>query len=155
LLATDNRIVSMSELYRVWAAPPFGLRRGVLPILALTFALALRSTVAVYVRDVFRPELDGYVADLLLQDEGLIGLRRVDLKGENDAILTQVADAIDNLSGEATQREPLAVARALVRFAVGLPAWVQKTGALSDAAKEVRRVFLNAKDPHRALFVDL
>jgi hypothetical protein len=155
LLAATGGIVPMSELYDVWAAPPFGVRRGVLPILALAFALAQRSTVAVYDQDVFRPELDSYVADLLLQDEGLVGQRRVDLKGENHSILAQVGDAIDGLMGETTAREPLAVARALVRFAVQLPAWAQKTGTLSGAAKEVRRVVLNAKDPHRALFVDL
>jgi hypothetical protein len=112
VLAAGDGIVPMSELYKAWAAPPFGVRKGVLPILALAFALAQRSTVAVYAQDVFRPELDDYVADLLLQDEGLIGLRRVDLKGENHTILAQVAHAIDNLSGETTAREPLAVARA-------------------------------------------
>jgi hypothetical protein len=66
-----------------------------------------------------------------------------------------VADAIDTLTGDATAREPLAVARALVRFAVHLPPWTQKTTALSQRAKEVRWILLNAKDPHRALFVDL
>jgi hypothetical protein len=90
LLAASGGIVPASDLYQVWAAPPFGVRRGVLPILALAFALAQRSTVAVYAQDVFRPELDSYVADLLLQDEGLVGLRRVDLKGENHSILAQV-----------------------------------------------------------------
>ena len=155
LLTESGGIVLISELYRAWAAPPFGVRRGVLPILALSFALAQRATVAVYAQDVFRPDLDSYVADLLLQDEGLVGLRRVDLKGENQSILEGVADAIDNFTGETTAREPLAVARSLVRFAVRLPPWSQKTGTLSEAAKEVRRVLLNAKDPHRALFVDL
>jgi hypothetical protein len=155
LLATNCDIVPMSDLYQVWAAPPFGVRRGVLPILALAFTLAQRSTVAVYAQGVFRPELDSYVADLLLQDERLLGLRRVDLKGENQSILLQVASAIDALIGETTAREPLAVARALVRFAIGLPVWAQKTVTLSEPAKEVRRVLLSASDPHRALFVDL
>jgi hypothetical protein len=155
LLAASNGIVPMSDLYKAWAAPPFGVRRGVLPILALAFSLAQRSTIAVYAHDIFRPELDSYVADLLLQDERLVGLRRVNLKGENQSILEGVADAIDGLTGETTAREPLAVARSLVRFAVHLPPWSQKTAKLGEAAKEVRRVLLNAKDPYRALFVDL
>jgi hypothetical protein len=155
LLSARGGILPMPDLYQVWTAPPFGVRRGVLPILALAFVLAQRSTVAVYAQDVFRPELDSYIADLLLQDERLIGLRRVDLKGQNESILAQVAEAIDGLIGETTAREPLGVARALVRFAMRLPVWAQKTVTMSESAKEVRRVLLNASDPHRALFVDL
>lgn len=153
LVRTD--LLSMEELYRVWSAPPFGVRRGVLPILALAFALAHQSAVAVYAHDTFRPELDTYVADLLLQDESLLALRRVNLEGGKQAIVEGMAHAIDSLAGTLTAREPLAVARALVRFAFELPPWSQRTSNLSEAAKQVRRVLLNAKDPHRALFIDL
>jgi hypothetical protein len=58
LLGSANGTVSISELYEVWASPPLGVLRGVLTILAPAFALAQRSTLAVYAQSVFRPELD-------------------------------------------------------------------------------------------------
>jgi hypothetical protein len=154
LLDSDDSL-PMSKLYRVWSSPPFGVRRGLLPVLALAFALSRQSTVAVYAQDVFRPELDAYTTDLLLQDEQLLALRKVDLKTGKQLILDGVAAAIDRLAETVTPREPLAVARALVRFVLELPPWSQRTAGLSDCAREVRRVLLNASDPHRALFIDL
>jgi hypothetical protein len=76
-LLDGNDLLPMSEIYHVWSSPPFGVRRGLLPILTLAFALSHQSTAAAYAQGVFRPELDAYVADLLLQDEHLVALRKV------------------------------------------------------------------------------
>ena len=75
--------VPLSELYSAWTVPPYGIRRGLLPILAMTFILARRTTVALYVDGTFQTEINDVVADRLLQNEKLISLRYVVPKADN------------------------------------------------------------------------
>jgi hypothetical protein len=155
LLETADEPVPLSALYAAWTAAPFGIRRGLLPILAMTFILAHESSVAVYAEETFQPDVNDFVADRLLQDERLISLRFVDRRAENERLMKDLAQAVGGITGKKPAVEPLAVARALVEFAFRLPSWTRRTSSLSKAAQGVRRILLNASDPHRALFVDL
>ncbi|MCH8858360.1 MAG: ATP-binding protein, partial [Proteobacteria bacterium] len=153
ILGKGDGIVPLSALYEAWTQPPFGVRRGLLPILALAFIQANRRTLAVYAEDVFRPQVDRYVVDLLFQSEKHIGLRRVALKAQNEAILRDAAKALAAVTAQKPAAEPLAVARGLVHLVFNLPPWTRRTSSLSEPALALRRVLLSADDPHRALFV--
>lgn len=155
LFTNNTAPVSLDELYRVWEAPPFGIRRGVMPVLALAFILANRDYLAIYGEGRFQAEVDDYLVDVLLQDEKLIALRRVDVDRFRGEILRGVVKAVAAATGEPCSSEPLAVARRLVRFVTDLPPWTQKTQSLPPKTAAVRQVLLHADDPHKALFVDL
>ena len=155
LLETAEQPVSLSTLYAAWMAPPFGVRRGLLPILAMAFILAHQSSVAVYAEGVFQPNVNDFVADRLLQDEGLISLRFVVPQAHDAQLMNELARTIGGITGITPSKEPLAVARCLVEFVFRLPAWTRRTSSLPEAAKGVRRVLLNASDPHQTLFSDL
>lgn len=155
MLETAGEPVPLSALYAMWTAPPFGIRRGLLPILAMAFILAHESSVAVHAEGAFQPNINDFVADRLLQDERLISLRFVDRRVENERLMKELARAVGEISGANVEVEPLAVARALVGFAFRLPGWTRRTSSVSKAARGVRRILLNASDPHRALFIDL
>jgi hypothetical protein len=147
--------ISLSTLYQLWEAPPFGIRRGLMPILALAFIMANRHRFALYGEGRFQAEIDDYLVDILLQDENLVALRRVDIDSFQGAVLTGLASAIKSATGQPCQVDPLEIARRLVRFARDLPPWTQKSLSLSPATMEVRRILLRADDPHKALFVDI
>ena len=155
VLDESGEIVSLSALYEAWTQPPFGIRRGMLPILALAFILAGRRAVAIYAEEMFRPEIDRYVIDLLLQSEAHIALRRVALKTQNEVILRDTALALTAVTGQEFAKEPLAVARGLVHLVFTQSLWTRGTSDLSEATIALRRILLTADDPHRALFVDL
>ena len=155
LFASDHSPVPLGRLYRLWAAPPFGIRRGLMPILALAFIMANLHRFALYGEGKFQADIDDYLVDILLQDEDLVALRRVDVDAFRGAILDGVARAVINATGQACPPNPLEVARSLVRFARDLPPWTQKTLKLSPATAEMRHVLLRADDPHQALFVDI
>lgn len=155
LFRSENTSVPLGRLYQLWGAPPYGIRRGVMPILALAFVMANRRRLALYGEGKFQGEIDDYLVDKLLQDENLVALRRVDVDGFSGAILDGVASAVETATGQACPADPLEVARRLVRFARDLPPWAQKTLSLSSPTAEVRHVLLRSDDPHKALFVDL
>ena len=126
-----------------------------MPLLALAFVMANRHRLALYGEGKFQAEIDDYLVDILLQDEDLVALRRVDVDAFRGAVLDGVARAVKKATGQACPPDPLEVARRLVRFARDLPPWSQKTLSLSASTTEVRHVLLRADDPHKALFVDI
>jgi hypothetical protein len=79
LFAEEEAPVPLGRLYALWAGPPFGIRRGVMPILALAFVMANRDRFALYGEGKFQAEIDDYLVDVLLQDKDLVALRRVDV----------------------------------------------------------------------------
>jgi len=155
LFAREQGPVPLGHLYRLWAAPPFGIRRGLMPLLALAFVMANRHRLALYGEGKFQADIDDYLVDILLQDENLVALRRVDVDSFRGAVLEGVAHAVKQATGQACPPDPLEVARRLVHFAHDLPPWSQKTLSLSGPTTEVRHVLLRADDPHKALFVDI
>lgn len=155
LLQSTDDLVNLSSLYKLWSAPPFGVRRGILPILSMAFILAHESSMAVYVDDVFLPDLNDYLIDRLLQDASKVSLRYVDQRVDNEQILKELAEVAAEVLGKTPATEPLLVARALVEFVCRLPKWTHRSSTLSKEAQGVRRILLNASDPYKTLFVDL
>jgi hypothetical protein len=155
LFSDETDALTLSSLYAIWQAPPFGLRRGVIPILACAFIMANRHRYAIYAEGRFQADISDYFVDILYQDEGLIALRRVDIGAYRGAVLEGVATAIETATGQACPTEALELARRLVKLVRDLPPWTRRTLALSPETIEVRRVLTHADDPHRALFVDL
>ena len=155
LLYKPNAVTSLAELYEMWAMPPFGIKKGLLPIFALAFFLANRHKLALYVEGTFIPELTDAYLDEWLQDPRRIAWRFVQIDGQEKALLAELSKALKNQSGLAVATDPLDSARALVGIVFGLPLWVRRTETLSNQAKSIRRLLLNASDPHKVLFQDL
>ncbi|EFL89438.1 hypothetical protein [Ahrensia sp. R2A130] len=148
LLASGERI-RVADLYDEWRRPPFGVRNGLMPILLVAYLRTRQVKTAVYVENMFQPSLDDLVIDRLLQDPSDIALRRV-LTTKNDrTAMKMYAAKAHELTGWSPPAEPLPVAQALVEFAFKLPGWARHAhGALSSAAKSIRRGLLHADDPH-------
>ncbi|EIQ57675.1 putative ATP-binding domain protein [Escherichia coli EPECa12] len=41
-------MISVSDIHTLWAKPPFGLKKGVIPIIFMAFLLASKSNIAIY-----------------------------------------------------------------------------------------------------------
>lgn len=151
----ENQIVPVFKIYEHWTSPPFGIRRGVLPILAMALVMTNRTSVAVYNEGLFQTEINELVVDFLLQKNSTIELRWVDLGERNEKLLESLWHVANQVSDNPVPQKPLEIARALVRFTLKLPTWTKRTSSISDEARKVRGVLLSASDPIQALFVDL
>lgn len=154
ILATGQKI-TLSDLYRMWAQPPFGIKAGVAPVLALAYYLTNQSCLAVYHGGMFTPDIGAFQIDEWLQDTGKIEWRYV----EQNVSRQHIVGALSRQLSKRLQREIpadlLEVSRALVSIAFGLPGWSKRTASLSEQARMVRHILLKASDPHQVLFVDL
>lgn len=144
-----------SEIYELWSKPPYGLRQGVMPILALAFFLANRSTLALYLNGVFTSELTEVVIDEWLLDPSGVSFNYVSASSDKTAYLKAIAACVPANATRNRVDDPLEVARSLVALVVSLPNWTKRTTTISKDAQSIRAMLLKASDPIKVLFSDL
>lgn len=147
--------VSLAEIYARWKAPPYGIKEGVMPILALSYFLANRSRIALYVEGMFVPNLTDAGVDEWLQDPSRITWKVVQIDAAAKRFLTKLAERLEEAVKRKVAADPLDSARALVAIALGMPGWTRRTNRVSDRARTVRQTLLKASDPVKVLFSDL
>jgi hypothetical protein len=155
LLEEATDAVCLADIYSLWRREPFGLKHGVMPVIALGFLLANRSRVAVYIEGTFTAELTDANVDEWLQDPKRISWKWVRVDASAKRLLGQLADQLEVALGRPVAADPLDSARALVSQALALPAWTQRTARVSEEARAVRTLLLRASDPIKVIFSDL
>lgn len=153
LKAGDRR--KLTDLYEWWSMPPYGLRSGILPILAMAFFLAHRSALALYIDGVFTPELSEAAIDEWLLDPSRVALTYVSASSDQAAYIRAVAASLPANTMSTETSGALDVARSLVSLVLSLPNWTRRTTTVSLLAQSVRAMLLKANDPHKVLFADL
>ena len=152
-----NRAIPVSELFEEWRQPPFGVKDGVMPVLAVAFVLSQRNGIAVYRDGVFRGRFDDVDVDYLVKDPSCIQLRWMQLNEVARKLLSGMAEVVRSLDtdNELLDLDPLAVGRGLVAIYDRLPRWTARTMRLSSNAIQVRDLFKRARDPNQFLFDDI
>ena len=154
-LASAGDAVALPDLAELAASPPFGVKRGVMPILLLAFLLVHRSEIAMYVDGVFAPELSDADIDEWLQDPARVAWKWVRMDASTKQLLTKLADRLESAANRPVAADPLDSARALVSLALSLPMWTQHTTQVSKRARETLTLLLRASDPIKVIFADL
>ena len=152
-----NRAVPVSELFELWHKPPFGVKDGLMPILAVAFLLSQRDTLAIYRDGLFRAKFDDVDVDYLAKDAAFIQLRWMDLTDVARHLLSGMAQIVRDLdkTNELVHLEPIDVGRGLVAIYGQLPQWTTRTMQLSSNAVTIRDLFKRAHDPNQFLFDDI
>ena len=157
LKSNKHRTVSVAEIYDVWRSPPFGIKDGVLPVLAVAFIQSMRRQLAFYRQNIFQARVTDLDVDYLAKDSSDVQLRWMDLSDGSRSLLSDMAGIVRALDEEntLTDLEPIDVAKGLVAIHDHLPPWVGRTQGLSANAKRVRQLFKQARDPNRLIFDDI
>jgi hypothetical protein len=155
LLLHKGGTCRLSELFELWNAAPFGVKSGVLPLLALAYFMANQRSIALYHEGVFVPNLTEVHVDEWLQDAFRIEWRFFEIDAVQEEMLTGLGNSLSKFVGRKVLERPLDLARALVSLVLDLPEWTKRTAQISPEARQVRQALLRASDPHRVLFMDL
>ena len=155
LFSDANVRVGAHEIYALWSAPPFGMKRGIQPVLLTAFMLAHKANIAVYKDEMFVPRLTDFDIDECLQDPDRFSLRWVAIDEDKNLILKGISKLLAEIGENAEAADPLEAARGLVAMVFNLPEWARRTSRLGQTAKDMRDMLLKASDPHKVLFVDL
>ena len=152
--ATEAR--SIDSLYALLEAPPFGTKRGIIPVLIAAILVHHADDVSLYRDGTFLPTLGAEQFELLVKQPerfavkhfALTGLR-LELFRELEAILRRPDARVPTGLRNSTL---LSVVRPLVRFATALPAVTRKSNRLTTEALAVRDTLLSSVEPDTLLF---
>ena len=157
LESNSQRAVPLTEIYAIWKAPPFGIKEGLLPLLAVAFLLTEAARIALYRMEIFQPALSELDVELLSKNPADIRIRWVNLSDEAQRFLLALSAFLDGPEIQTANDAPapLEVARKLVAAFDRLPDWVGRTRKLSPPAQRIRRILKQARDPNQLLFNDI
>lgn len=155
IIQKNNGKVSATEIHNLWSKPPYGLKKGIMPIIFVAFLLAHKQNLALYKDNLFVPQITDVDIDEYLQNANRFSIRWVQIDNNKKKILSGVEQILASIGVKAKSVDPLEVARNLVAMVIKLPNWAQRTNLLSPSAKKVRNTLLKANDPHSLLFIDL
>jgi hypothetical protein len=141
----------LDHIYARWAAPPFGIKAGVMPTIALAYMLANVNSVAIYIDGIYQAQIDDVVVDKLLQKPSSFRLRKIDRSVRELAFLS----GLGNLLGVEDATVSLPIAAALFQRFEALPSFAKRTGRIDEQARKIRAVVIKADDPEKLLFDDL
>lgn len=155
LVTDSNRSITLEELYEIWTLPPYGLKEGILPVIAFAFILANKDKIAIYKDNMFSPEIGDVIVDEALQSPSRITLKYVQIDLHRKSILEGISRQLKEKLNINSSIDPLNAARTLVGVMFKQPTWTQRTMHITSRSRQVRDVLLRASDPHKVLFVDL
>lgn len=157
LKSRKKTAISLADIYARWRKPPFGVKEGLMPVIALSLYLAQRDNIAVYRQGVFQPAMTDLDVDMLTSDAAQIQFRWIDLNEDAQQLLKGIAAFAVSVDpeGPAKSGNPLDVARSLIAAFDRLPAWTKRTKSITPAAQKLGGLLRYANDPNRLLFEDV
>lgn len=154
---------SLDELISKLEAPPYGLRRGPIPVLIAVLLRIRGARLALYEDGLFVPRVEIETLERLVRRPETFSIRTYQLnRCERQVIqaLTAQEAAADSRTGFRTDgsdrtADLLPIVRNLVRIAARLPPYARRTRRLSGNARAVRQRLLDARDPRLLLLEEL
>ncbi|MDC3295159.1 hypothetical protein OAU79_00600, partial [bacterium] len=155
--ATDNflknnseRPVELTELYEFWSLPPFGLKDGIKPLVALLYFLTSRENIAVYRHMLFQASFNDADVELLAANPRVYSYRWMELDQASKEFLSSLAELITELDDKKQHNSltPLDVGISLIAIFDNIHPLTTRTFKLSKAALKLRDTLKTANDPN-------
>ncbi len=150
----EGQRLNVEAIYDQLAEPPYGLKRGVMPVLFAAVVIALESELAIYEDGAFRPRLNSALLERLARFPQSFEVQRSRIDGARARIFHRFADAF--LGDTAPGKQQLVLlAKRFAHIVHELPPYARNTRRLDEKAVRVREAIAMAKEPAALLFQDL
>lgn len=158
----DSR-VNVSELIENLSLPPYGVRKGVTPILLAIFAVVNEQHIAFYDQGMFMKEMKGLDIVRFTKVPTLFEIQYCKIAGFRSEFFKKMLEVLGRHPeiGKRTstiingKENVLDIVRPLCLFVAELPKYTLKTKRLPQTTLAVRNVLLSAKEPAGLLFKEL
>jgi len=150
IFTAEVKKIEVQSLFDRLAEVPYGLPRGVHPILFTAFYLLNQDDIFIYREGSFVPDPQPAHFELLQRRPDLFSVSGARLDGIRRAVVERLA------IGLKTSSKTASVVRALFRVINGLPPITLKSSKIDDKMViEMRERFLSAHSPEELLFTEL
>jgi hypothetical protein len=144
--------IPVPDLYAELKRAPYGIRDGLNPLLLAVFAVMHEQDVAFYEDGGFLKQVSGEEFQRLIKAPEKFSLQYCRVAGVRAAVFARLYKVLHPDRQKPEGADILDVVKPLCVFAAQLPAYVQKTAALSATALAVRDRLLSAEEPATLLF---
>ena len=154
--------VWLSEIDAYWAAPPYGLTKGIRTIWLMAFVLQHMKDYAFYDKNestgevIFITQPDDEFALKLFQKPQSVAVQAIQIDQGKTAYLNKLAEALDLVTGNefgyAKEVTPLRIAEGFVTFFSKLSSWTVATKNVPAKGRKFIEITRKASDPHDYLF---
>ena len=152
----EERRQSVDKLYKRLEQPPFGLRRGPMPILLCAVLLHYEAEVALYEDGSFVADISMPVFERLIRSPEKFEIKRFRMEGIRAEVFEQFTGMISKpVSVTGSPPNLLVIVRPIISFIHKLPRYTMLTQDLSDAAIALRKTINDAREPDALLFEQL
>ncbi len=154
-----DEAIAVTDLMDELALPPFGLKKGPVPVLLCHYLAVKSDELALYRDDVFIPSLTAEEMEMMTRRPHLFTLRRFAPTGIRRKVFQVYrrllnAEAVHE-SNKVRNLSMLSVVGPLVQFASSLSAYARQTRTVGVHAVSVRNALLRSKEPILLLFDEL
>ena len=151
---------NICQLNDLLEAPPYGAKKGIIPVLLLAVLLYHNEYVSVYIDGSFIPVLGPEHFELLVKKPERFSVKYFEVSGLRAEIFHELGNILssDRSKTDINLRNAtiLSIVKPLVGFAKRLPQFTLTTESrVTDEAKAVRKALLEAKEPDELLFSTL
>ena len=145
--------VSAERLMNDLASPPFGLKRGVFPVIFLHYYLVHQHEIALYDEGTYSPKLTFEHLERMVRRPDLFTFQRFRIEGVRATLFNEYSKAL--FTETRISLTVLGIAKPLTQFVLSLDDYTQKTRRLSPTTLQVRQAFFLSKSPEKLLFDEL
>jgi len=155
-LSAKEQIQTLDLLYGHLEAPPYGVKKGAIPVLIAAVLSYHFDDVSIYKDGTFIPVLSSEHFELLVKDPSRYGIKYVEVAGLRAQVFREL-ESILRSSGSKAQPKIrnvtlLSVVKPLFQFVRRLPAYTLKTKRLNSEAQAVLQTLLRAQEPDELIF---
>ncbi len=155
-LDAKDKIQTLDRLYDYLESPPYGIKRGVIPILIAATLIYHFDDISVYKDGTFIPVLSSEHFELLVKDPARYGVKHLEITG----LRAQIFQELESILRSAGARRKkgvrnltlLSVVKPLFQFVKRLPSYTLKTKRLGSEAQAVLQTLLQAQEPDELIF---
>jgi hypothetical protein len=147
----------LTELIEIFSARPFKLKEGFIDFWLPTFLLAKSHEFALYESQVYVPDLNTDILELITKRPSLFTIKAFDVAGVKFELFNKYRQFLNQgTSNKITNQSFIDTIKPFLVFYRDLPEFSKKTQRwVSYQAQSIRAAISTAKDPEKAFFEDL
>jgi hypothetical protein len=158
-LQAKYKIQTLDRLYKILEAPPYGVKRGVMPVLLAAVLLYHVDDVGVYKDGTFIPILGTEHFELLVKDPSRFAVKYFEVVGLRSQVFKELESILrkkdTSVMRGVRNSTLLVVVKPLFQFVKKLPTYTTKTKRLSSEALAILQNLQKAQEPDELLFNSL
>jgi hypothetical protein len=137
-------------LYQCLSDPPYGIRRGLIPLLIWAVLIYHRQALCIYENGTYLREWSSELFDRFVKAPDGFTVRWLVLSDHAQELLKRLSQAIESVQQASDTKESMTLSRFLqdlYRWYYQLPEFSKRTLRVSPQAQELRKVLTTAVDP--------